>query len=65
VLLANVGSLQRIVAPINLTLIPVQQSPGVQRSLRKQPVEARFEIQTYVARTTPTPAKPAAPGTGE
>ena len=65
VLLANVGSLQRIVAPINLTLVPVQSAPGVQRSLRKQPVEARFEIQTYVARTTPTPAKPAAPGTGE
>src|SRR4051812_26374698 len=65
VLLANVGSLQRIVAPVNLTLVPVQQAPGVQRSLRKQPVEARFEIQTYVARTAPPPAKPAAPGTGE
>ncbi len=66
VLLANVGSLQRIVAPINLTLAPVAQAPGVQKSLRKQPIEARFEIQTYVARTAPTPAKPgAAPGTGE
>ncbi len=64
VLLANVGSLQRIVAPINLTLVPVNQGPG-KGATRKQMVEARFEIQTYVARTTPTPAKPAAPGTGE
>src|SRR6476661_4434351 len=60
VLLANVGSLQRIVAPINLTLVPVNQGPG-KSTTRKQMVEARFEIQTYVARTTPTPAKPAAP----
>lgn len=68
VLLANIGSLQRIVAPINLTLAPVQQPGGPKGTVRKQPVEARFEIQTYVARTTPlpTPAKPAAPaGTGE
>jgi type IV pilus assembly protein PilO len=63
VLLANVGSLQRIVAPINLTLVPVQM-PGNKGTTRKQMVEARFEIQTYVARTTPTPAK-AAPATGE
>lgn len=61
VLLANIGSLQRIVAPINLTLAPAVQAPGSQRSNRKQPVEARFEIQTYVARTVPTPAKGAAP----
>ncbi|HET9685282.1 MAG TPA: type 4a pilus biogenesis protein PilO [Gemmatimonadaceae bacterium] len=65
VLLANIGSLQRIVAPINLTLAPVSQPGGARSSVRKQPVEARFEIQTYVARTTPTPAKPALPGTGE
>jgi len=65
VLLANVGSLQRIVAPINLTLVPVQQGPG-KSTTRKQLVEARFEIQTYVARTAPTPAKAApAPATGE
>jgi type IV pilus assembly protein PilO len=57
-LLANIGSLQRIVAPINLTLAPSQQqAAGAQRGTRKQPVEARFEIQTFVARTAPTPAK--------
>lgn len=65
VLLANIGSLQRIVAPINLTLAPVSQPGGARSSVRKQPVEARFEIQTYVARSTPIRAKPALPGTGE
>ncbi len=62
--LANVGSLQRIVAPINLTLAPAtaEQSKAGAR-VKSQPVEARFEIQTYVARSTnvaPTPLKPAA-----
>ena len=57
VLLANIGSLQRIVAPINLTLAPVPLTAGAKSTTRKQPVEARFEIQTYVARTGPTAAK--------
>src|SRR3954464_14445414 len=48
-LLTNIGSLQRIVAPINLTLAPVNVPGGAKRA-RMQPVEARFEIQTYVAR---------------
>src|SRR6476469_7904556 len=53
-LLTNIGSLQRIVAPINLTLAPVQVPGGVKRA-RTQPVEARFEIQTYVARNVVVP----------
>src|SRR5690242_6391790 len=65
VLLANVGSLQRIVAPINLTLAPAQQAGGAKNTTRKQPVEARFEIQTYVARTAPTTAKGATPPSGD
>jgi type IV pilus assembly protein PilO len=65
VLLANIGSLQRIVAPINLTLAPSQQNAAAQRASRKQPVEARFEIQTYVARTAPTTAKGATPPSGD
>lgn len=69
-LLTNIGSLQRIVAPINLTLAPVNTGTPSKRA-RMQPVEARFEIQTYVARNTiqaaptrlkgggtPEPAKP-------
>jgi type IV pilus assembly protein PilO len=59
VLLANIGSLQRIVAPINLTLAPVNASAGTHKRAKTQPVEARFEIQTYVARTLPTAAKTA------
>jgi type IV pilus assembly protein PilO len=64
VLLANVGSLQRIVAPINLTLTPVQLPPSARKRPKTQPVEARFEIQTYVARTVPTPAPKPIRGAG-
>ena len=53
VLLANVGSLQRIIAPINLTLAPMPLDPKSQNKGKNQPVEARFEIETYVARTAP------------
>jgi Tfp pilus assembly protein PilO len=64
-LLANIGSLQRIVAPINLTLATAQADPRAPKNSRFQPLEARFEIQTYVARTVnPVPVtvkgKPAA-----
>jgi type IV pilus assembly protein PilO len=56
-LLANIGSLQRIVAPINLTLAP---SGGLDPKKGKvQPVVALFEIQTYVARNVLPPARPA------
>lgn len=51
VLLANVGSLQRIVAPINLTLTAAPADPRAQKRSKTQAIEARFEIQTYVART--------------
>jgi type IV pilus assembly protein PilO len=54
-LLTNIGSLQRIVAPINLTLAPVTVAAGQKRA-RVQPVEARFEIQTYVARQVALPS---------
>ena len=58
VFLTNVGTLQRIVAPINVALNPTQQQPR-NRAPRTQPIDARFEIQTYVARTAPAP-KPGA-----
>lgn len=57
--LANVGSLQRIVAPINLSLLPASQA-----SRRKDQalLDAKFEIQTYVAHTsTVSPAATLAP----
>jgi type IV pilus assembly protein PilO len=56
--LTNVGTLQRIVAPINVSLNPTQQQSR-NHAPRTQSVEARFEIQTYVARTAPAP-KPGA-----
>jgi type IV pilus assembly protein PilO len=55
VLLQNIGSLQRIVAPINLTLAPTGGGPN-RKGARTQQVEARFEIQTYVARNLPSAA---------
>ena len=71
VLLANIGSLQRIVAPINLVLTPQAADPRAAKKVRSQNVEARFEIQTYVAHaplpTPPTKGVPAkdAPKPGE
>jgi len=58
VFLTNVGTLQRIVAPINVSLNPTSTQPR-NKAPRTQPVDARFEIQTYVARTAPA-TKPGA-----
>src|SRR5215213_8744485 len=51
--LTNVGTLQRIVAPINVSLNPSPVDPGKIKAPRQQALNARFEIQTYVARTAP------------
>jgi type IV pilus assembly protein PilO len=53
--LTNVGSLTRIVAPINLQLAP--SSKNLPRVLPREHrlLEARFQIQTYVARAGATP----------
>ena len=59
--LTNVGTLQRIVAPINVLLTPSPADPRKIKAPRQQALDARFEIQTYVARTAPAPkAAPAA-----
>lgn len=58
ILLANIGSLQRIVAPINVTLAPIAADPRAPKRERTQQLEARFEIQTYVARTAAPPPLP-------
>lgn len=61
-LLANIGSMQRIVAPINLILTPASNATAAEKRGQIQPVEAQFEIQTYVSRMTsvaaPKVAKP-------
>jgi type IV pilus assembly protein PilO len=53
-LLTAIGSLRRIMAPINLSLAP---APNGTSRLRVQPGEqvltAKFDIQTYVVRTAP------------
>lgn len=50
--LTNIGSLNRIVAPINLSLTISQQgTPKVTPG--RQPLVSAFEVQTYVVRTAP------------
>jgi len=62
--LTNVGSLDRIIAPVGLTLKPYTGTrPGTSQSQNpaQATLEADFQIQTYVARTTPLVLK----GAGE
>jgi type IV pilus assembly protein PilO len=56
--LANVGSLTRIVTPMNLTMSPMTTRTSRRQREGQQFLEARFQIQTYVAKT----ATPAASG---
>jgi type IV pilus assembly protein PilO len=54
--LANVGSLTRIIAPVNLKLLPppaANARAAASRTKNAAAIEARFEIQTYVARQSP------------
>ena len=53
--LANIATLSRVVAPINLTLLP--SSGGVPKAGQQQ-LTGTFDIQTYVVRTAPPKAKP-------
>jgi type IV pilus assembly protein PilO len=50
--LTNVGSLTRIIAPINLVMTVPQQGRvvGPQRRSNEATLECKFEIQTYVAK---------------
>lgn len=58
-ILANIGSLDRIVAPMNLSLVlPQGGAPGVRLPAGRQQLTATFEIQTYVVRTAPPKPKP-------
>lgn len=54
--LTNVGSLKRIVAPINLVLTPAA-NPNITAVKMAPPgtaaIDSKFEIQTYVVRTAP------------
>jgi type IV pilus assembly protein PilO len=58
--LDNVGSLTRIVAPMNLTVFPSGR-PNQRPRPNERVLDASFEIQTYVAKTAaPTFTPPAA-----
>ena len=48
--LANVGSLTRIIAPVNLALTPAANQPARTKA-EGGALDAHFEIQTYVARS--------------
>jgi type IV pilus assembly protein PilO len=60
--LANVGSLTRIVAPVNLALSPLGNGAAVDRRKKalkdnNSVLDSRFELQTYVTKTAaPRPA---------
>lgn len=64
--LSNVGSLSRIVEPINVTLAPANRVSERRMKKNEQLLDAHFQIQTYVAhasqtQTPPTTAKAGAP----
>ena len=59
--LTNVGSLTRIVAPMNLTMAPSTRQNQRPRP-NEQALDASFEIQTYVAKTAPPVAPATRPG---
>jgi type IV pilus assembly protein PilO len=57
--LANVGSLPRIVSPINVTLVPSARSGELKPKKGEQLLDVKFGIQTYVAHAQLKPAAPA------
>jgi Tfp pilus assembly protein PilO len=63
--LANIASLNRVVAPINLNLqLSATPAPPGRAAPNKQQLTSVFEIQTYVVRTSPKAAAKAAPKPG-
>jgi type IV pilus assembly protein PilO len=50
--LTNIGTLPRIVAPINLTLAPTSRTGEIKPKKNEQFLDAKFQIQTYVAHSS-------------
>lgn len=70
--LTNVGSLTRIITPVNVKLLPPANATFAARLKRHKDdaiIQANFDIQTYVAKTAAsaaaTPATPAGTPSGE
>jgi type IV pilus assembly protein PilO len=61
--LTNIGSLPRIVSPINVNLAPTARTGELRPKPGEQFLDARFGVQTYVAHVAPKPA-PAENGVG-
>lgn len=63
-LLANVGSLERIVEPINLSLLPTMrgQPPRGRVDQREAKLDAKFEIRTYVVHSPDGVTQAGTPG---
>jgi type IV pilus assembly protein PilO len=59
--LSNVGSLNRIIAPVTMAikLHPVAQNTKARVKKGESLVDTEFQVQTYVARTTPYAPQPA------
>lgn len=66
-LLANVASLQRIVTPMNIQLSAAVFRPASEHRPRKdeQLLDAKFEIQTYVVKSSPAPTSVAVTSAGQ
>jgi type IV pilus assembly protein PilO len=62
--LTNIGSMSRIVAPINLTLVPSTRNSEVKAKKGEQLLDVKFGIQTFVAHASvkAPDAKPATAG---
>lgn len=61
--LSNVGSLTRIVAPMNVAVAPTGRTDRKGRP-QEQLLDATFEVQTFVVKRPPPPTTPAA-GAGQ
>lgn len=59
--LTNVGSLTRIIAPVNLALSPLSSPSDARQAAKTTMLNTKFEIQTYVAK----PSAKRAPATTE
>lgn len=55
--LANVGSLTRIIAPVNLQLTPAQVDPRARKKKDLSVLRSQFELQTYVAKIGPAASR--------
>jgi type IV pilus assembly protein PilO len=60
--LTNIGSMSRIVSPINVTMSPTARTGELRQRKGEQFLDARFGVQTYVAHASPKLAPTAKPG---